>query len=154
MKTKVAILEQDENYIRRLMNSFQTMYADKLELNIFSSLNQLYEGLKEENFDVILADEKIDVDRERIPRGIGLAYLCESVSVEEIRGIPAVCKYQRADLIYKQILGLRWKTENLKRKELYQRLFFFFRRRGVQAHLQQQQLLLYVKVKTEGKYFI
>ena len=57
MKTKVAILEQDENYIRRLMNSFQTMYADKLELNIFSSLNQLYEGLKEENFDVILADE-------------------------------------------------------------------------------------------------
>ena len=107
MKTKVAILEQDENYIRRLMNSFQTMYADKLELNIFSSLNQLYEGLKEENFDVILADEKIDVDRERIPRGIGLAYLCESVSVEEIRGIPAVCKYQRADLIYKQILGLR-----------------------------------------------
>lgn len=106
MKTKIAILDSNQNYVRRLLNSFQTMYCDKLELNVFSNEEQLYCDLKKIVFDVILVDEKLNIEKEMIPKGIGVAYLCESMSIEELRGFPAICKYQRADLIYKQILGL------------------------------------------------
>ena len=106
MKIKIAILEQDAGYLSRITNVFNVRYADKLEVYSFTTYEGAMEALDTKRIDVLLADDSFEIDEESLPRRCGFAYLVDSAGIESVRDCVAICKFQKADLIYKQILGV------------------------------------------------
>lgn len=117
MRIKVVILDQDENYKNRLINNFQIKYADKLELYTFSVNEHLYENLSASKADIVLLDAEMNISVNDIPKDQIVVYLSKTMDIEELEGIPAICKFQKIEMIYKQILGIYAETaSNMKLK--------------------------------------
>lgn len=112
MKIRLGILDNDKLYKTRLINYFNANYADKLELFSFSSMENLMQYLDVNKLDVVLASESAAPQMPKLPQTIAFAYWSESANVESIHGVKVVCKYQKAELIYKEILGLYAEVEN------------------------------------------
>lgn len=106
LRIKVAILDYDETYSGRLVNAFNTYYQDKLEVYSFTDKEMATSFLESSKIDVFLADESIDIDIKSIPQRCAFAYLCMMNSVDTVNGQKAICKFQRVDLIYKEILSV------------------------------------------------
>lgn len=106
MKIKLAILEQDRSYLTRIVNVFGTKYADKLEIYSFTDRDVALSTLNSARIDVLLAGDAFDIDVARIPNRCAFAYLVDSLGIDTIREQRAICKFQKADLIYKQILSV------------------------------------------------
>lgn len=108
MRIKATILDGDKNYVNRLLQYFQIHYSDKLELSVFSDVEKLYESVKDQQTDILLIDSRIQIDMNRFPleTGVVCARLCDSPDIEELEGAPAICKYQKVDILFKQILSL------------------------------------------------
>ncbi len=106
MKIKVAVLEKDQTYLNRFVAAFGAKYADKLEIYSFTELNIALAALKDSRVDIFLADESFEAPADKIPVRCGFAYFVESADIKEIKGKPAICKFQKADIIYKEILNL------------------------------------------------
>ena len=106
MKIRLGILEKDQLYKTRLINYFNANYADKLEIFSFSTLDSLLQYVAGKSLDVLLADEVSVPDAKVIPKNLAFAYWSEAANIDSIRDVRAVCKYQKAELIYKEILGL------------------------------------------------
>ncbi len=45
MKLKVAIVDKDVNYMNRLQKNFQLKYADKINIYVFSDIENIYQSL-------------------------------------------------------------------------------------------------------------
>lgn len=106
MKLKVAILDQDKDFMNRLSRAFQKKYEDKISLMLFSDEKSLLETIKNTRADLLLIDHSTVSDMERFPSGIVKGWLCDLPEVNEIDGVPAVCKYQNVENIYKSIVGI------------------------------------------------
>lgn len=106
MKIKLAILDQDINYLNRIAAVFSTKYADRLEVYSFTDLGMAVKMLDAARVDVFLANERYEIAVKELPSRCSFAYFVEEAGLESFRGQAAVCKYQRADLIYNQILNL------------------------------------------------
>ena len=65
MKIRLAILDRDQVYLRRLESVFNVKYADKLETFIFTDREYALGSLREKKIDVFLADETFDVEMVR-----------------------------------------------------------------------------------------
>lgn len=106
MKIKLAILEKDENYLNRIMTAFNTKYADKFEIYSFTDQNIAMSTLENARIDVLVASDVFDIDFSAIPKRCGFAYFVDSADIDTVREQRAICKFQKADLIYKQILSV------------------------------------------------
>lgn len=106
MKIKLAILEKDQNYLNRIVTVFNNKYADKLEIYSFTDQDIAMKQLGAANIDVLAASENFIIDKEKLPKRCGFAYLVESNNIETLYDSTAICKFQKADLIYKEILGI------------------------------------------------
>lgn len=106
MKIKLAILYNDRAYLDRLAAVLSARYSEKLALYMFTDQDIAMEALTREKIDVFLADDSYTVDPNRVTGRCGFAYFVDSPEVSSKNGAPAVCKFQRAELMYKQILGL------------------------------------------------
>jgi len=106
MKIKVAVLDDNKNYLSRLSVAFTGKFADKLEIYSFSALEGALMGLVENKIDVLLASDTFDVDVAKIPSGCGFAYFVYSPDVKTLRNQKTICRYQKAEMIYKEILGI------------------------------------------------
>lgn len=106
MKIRVAILDEDKMYLNRITTVFMNKYMDKLEVYSFSNIEIALSSLEEKKIDILIANENFEIDFSKIPKRCGLVYFVENSSVEEIKGIKAICKFQKVELIYKQILGI------------------------------------------------
>jgi len=106
MKVKLAILDSDVNYLKRLLSVFSTKYSDKLEVYSFTDQERAIAALSEEKIDVFVADEGFIIDERRIYPKCCMAYFVASADIEKLNDQPAICKYQKADLIYKAILNV------------------------------------------------
>lgn len=106
MKIKLAILEKDTSYLNRIVSVFGTKYADKFQIYSFSDLDVAIETVESARIDVLVASTEFDVDVEKLPARCGFAYFVDSVEVDTYKEQRAVCKFQKADLIYKQILSI------------------------------------------------
>lgn len=106
MKIRLAILDSDSIYAARIAKVFESKYADVLELYTFTELELAKEQLKSGKIDVFLVSESFDIDPREIPSRCGFAYLVESPDVTSVRDQHVVCKFQRVEMIYKQILNL------------------------------------------------
>lgn len=106
MKIKIALLEQDANYLKRLVMAFNNKYADKLEIHSFTVKENAIESLERDKIDVLIASDAFEIDEKEIPARSGLAYFIDSMDIESFNGQKAICKFQKAELIYKQILNI------------------------------------------------
>lgn len=106
MKIKLALLENDLIYLKRIVDVFNTKYADKLEIYSFTDMSVAISALEQNKIDVFLADEAFEIDRSFIPERCAFAYLVDSSDIESVRNESAICKFQKADLIYKRILSV------------------------------------------------
>lgn len=106
MKIKLAVLDQDINYLNRIVAVFSTKYAERLEVYSFTDPAMAVKMLDAARVDVFLADERFEIGVKDLPSRCSFAYFVEEAGLESFRGQPAVCKYQRADLIYNQVLNL------------------------------------------------
>lgn len=106
MKIKLAILEKDAAYLNRVVSVFSTKYAENFEIYSFTSQDTALATLGEAKIDVLLADDSYEIDPKQLPRRCAMAYFVESADIEMLRDQPAIFKYQKIDLIYKQILSI------------------------------------------------
>ena len=106
MKIRLAVLVQDRNYLNRISSIFGAKYADKLEVYSFTDQTVAMDTLASSKVEVFLADEAFMIDTKALPKNCGFAYLVDNVGIESFRDQPAVCKFQKAELIYRQILSL------------------------------------------------
>lgn len=106
MKIKVAVLEKDANYLNRIVTAFNTKYVDKLEIYSFTDCDVALSILNEAKIDVLVASDVFEINKQKLPKRCGFAYLVDSADIEVVRGERTVCKFQKAELIYKQILSI------------------------------------------------
>ena len=106
MKIKLAILEKDQSYLQRFISVFSTKYADKFQIYSFTDEEVAYSTLNDTKIDVLVASDVFEIDIKRVPRRCGFAYLVDSLDVEAVNNQRAICKFQKVDLIYKQILSI------------------------------------------------
>ncbi len=106
MVIKVAVLEQDPRFSDRLIAVFSKKYSDKLEFYPFTDLEVARSSLEFVKPDILIADETLRIPNGSLPKGCALAYFVSSVGTDQVDGHRAICKFQRAELIYKQIVGI------------------------------------------------
>lgn len=105
MKIKIAILEKDRGYLTRIVSAFGVKYADKLEIYSFTDVDVAITAVKNSRIDVLLASDAFDIDFTSIPNRCAFAYLVDSAGIDMLNEQRAICKFQKADQIYKQILS-------------------------------------------------
>ena len=106
MKIKLAILDRDPGYLNRIVNVFSTKYADKFQLYSFTDIQVALSTLETTKIDVLVASDVFEIDTRQLPKRCGFAYFVESADIDTYNGQRAICKFQKADLIYKQILSI------------------------------------------------
>ena len=106
MKIKIALLERDKSYLTRIVSVFGTKYADKLEIYSFTDPEVALSTLNNAKIDVLLASDAFGIDLNRLPNRCAFAYMVDSMGIEMLNDQRAICKFQKADLIYKQILSV------------------------------------------------
>lgn len=106
MKIKLAVLEKDASYLNRFINVFSTKYAEKMEVYSFTDKDVAVTALDSNRIDVFIASDFFEIDVNEIPKRCSFAYFVDSPNVEMLNDQPAICKFQKIDLIYKQILNL------------------------------------------------
>ncbi len=106
MKIKLAILESDTTYLRRVVPMFNNKYADELEIYSFTDLDAASACLEEKKIDVFLASDNFKIESNMLPKRCGFAYLVESLDISFVDKHKAICKFQKGELIYKQILSI------------------------------------------------
>ena len=106
MRIKLAVLEKDANYLGRFAAAFSSRYAEEVELYSFSTAEKALGSLEELKIDVFLADDCFEIDGSLIPHRCGFAYLIEGAEGGVRNGKPVIGKYQKTDLIFKQILSI------------------------------------------------
>lgn len=110
MKIKLAILESDKNYLDRIVAAFTSRFSEKLELYSFTEVESALRTINDKKIDVLIADDIFEIDMDKIPKRCGFAYFVDSVEIETYRNQRTICKFQKAELIYKEILSIYSET--------------------------------------------
>lgn len=106
MKIKLAILEKEQSYLKKIVNVFGTKYSDKFEIYSFTDVNVALATLETAKIEVLVASDAFEFDFTKLPKKCGFAYFVDSADVDTLNGQRTICKFQKADLIYKQILSI------------------------------------------------
>lgn len=106
MKIKLAILEKDIGYLNKIVSVFSTKYSDKFQVYSFSDLQIAISAVENEKIDVLIANDFFEINPDTVPKRCSIAYFVESMDIDTVNGQNAICKFQKAELIYKQILGI------------------------------------------------
>ena len=106
MRIRLGLIDNDTRYTSLLASFFNKHYAERLELYVFDSFQSFMQNSRRSRVDVLLANPNILEGTEGIPSNVSVAYLSQSPDVESIRGVRAVCRFQKADLIYREVLSI------------------------------------------------
>ena len=106
MKIKLALLDKDQSYLNRIVSVFSTKYADKLQIYSFTDEVIALSTLESTRIDVLVASDTFEINIDSLPKHCGFAYFTESLDINQINDQRAICKFQKADLIFKQILSV------------------------------------------------
>lgn len=128
MKIRVGILDQDQIYVSRLVRYFTTYYIDKVEVSVFYDQEKFLEFIQHIKIDVFLANPGLISEDIELPRTMIMAYLSEASEAQSVNDIKVVYKYQKAELLYREILGLYAELDNktaYKEAEGMSTVYFF-----------------------------
>lgn len=115
MKIKVSVCSEDILYCEKLVNYFNSHYYDKFQWNVYTQSQYLNQIFQSSGTDLILVGQEMEPELRRLDDAVKesqlWAYLIED-SGEQEDGKRYLKKYQRADVIYKDLLDLYAKKEN------------------------------------------
>lgn len=101
MNIRVAMLDNDFNYLSKISRALNMKYKGKIELYIFTDKEMLLETIKNDKVDVLIVNKQLlDFNELELEYKFSKAYFCESPNVESIDGFYAVNKYQKIEEIY------------------------------------------------------
>ena len=106
MKIRVGILDSDQIYLSRLVRYFTTYYIDKVELSVFHDAEKFLEYIQTTRMDILLANPALVPEDLTLPKTMLMAYLSESSQAQKVNDVKVVYKYQRAELLYRELQGL------------------------------------------------
>lgn len=106
MKIKLAMLDKDSNYLSRVSSVLSSRFADKLEIYAFSDGKAAIKTLEDLKIDVFISSDAFEIDVGKLSKKCGFAYFVESPAIESLYGQRAICKFQKVELIYKEVLSL------------------------------------------------
>lgn len=96
----------DSNYAARFINYFNIHYADRMELSEFTDIRLLGESIRSWHPDICLVgSEMLQEIGDAVKSGSNVVILTEDME-EETNGLLAIYKYQKAELLYKEILNV------------------------------------------------
>ena len=106
MRIKLALLEKYQSYLNRIVSVFSTKYADKFEIYSFTDQEVALSILDGAKIDVLVANDAFDIDVNALPKRCAFAYFVDATDIAMEKEQHAICKFQKAELIYKQILSV------------------------------------------------
>lgn len=106
MKIKLAILESDVDFLKSYSMALSSRFSDKLEVYTFSNMENAMSALVDSRIDVFLAGDNFEIDTSSIPEECGFAYLVDSNDIKSFKNEHTICRFQKMDLIYRDILGI------------------------------------------------
>ena len=96
----LAVIDKDLNFLHRFTDYVSKKYGDRIGVHAFSKEDAFLRYMENENAEIALIAEGLDVDVEKISASRVLV-LSEKRTVDKFH----IFKYQRADLIYKELLN-------------------------------------------------
>lgn len=106
MKIKIALVDDDRSYLERIVNVFNSRYMENLLIYSYTDLQLAYEQLEIKKIDVLIVSERFEIEVEKVPQNCGIAYFVDSHDINIWKEQAAICKFQKIDLIYKEILNV------------------------------------------------
>ncbi len=103
MRIRLGIVDTDEIYVGRLVSTLNRFYSDKLEIYSYTDMEHAVDRIGKHRHDIVLVDENLPVDEFK---NCCVAYFVESSDIDQLNGKKAICKFQKMELIYKDILNL------------------------------------------------
>ncbi len=115
MLVKILLCTEDTVYAKRLMNYFDKEFGDTTDMIAFSDIEQAISHSTEA--DILIADEQFEDEIWNAIRNRSVA--CLSVLLAEklyetSKDMPVLFKYQRADVLYKELLELYTERGNVR----------------------------------------
>ncbi len=105
MKYKVAVVDSDELYLGRMCRLFGEKYADRLAIYSYSGVDTYEKGKESNRFDLVLFAEGMIAPQD-IPKDIPAAYFVGQNDIDKVEDFPAICKFQKHEILLKQIMDL------------------------------------------------
>jgi len=106
---KVVIGDGDTEYTNRLVQYFTTHNWDQMELHVFSDVDSLKNFLSNEKTDAVVVSEDFGIQPDDVKEGTAFSYFSILQSVKMIQNQYAICKYQKAEELYQELLNLHTK---------------------------------------------
>ena len=106
MKIRLALIDSDDDYRKRLSDFYIKNYHDRIEILTFSSLNSFENNRGNKTIDVMLVAEDIEEDLSLYNGKISIAYLSDRDLIERKNNIKTINKFKKPDKIYKEILNI------------------------------------------------
>lgn len=106
IKLRLAVLDSDRTYLERIVGVFLNKFNDRLEVYSFTEVSSAMNALSVNKIDVFLSSEEFAIDISKIPSRCAFAYFTESNAVDTIYDQKAICKFQKVELLYKELISL------------------------------------------------
>ena len=106
MKIRLALIDGDEDYRKRLSDFYIKNYHDKIEILNFSSLDSFENNRGNKTIDIMLVSETIEDDLSMYSEKISIAYLSDRDLIERKNNIKTINKFKKPEKIYKEILNV------------------------------------------------
>ena len=106
LKIKFGIADPDKIYLERLGRLFCRKYNNQIEVYSFSESSQIEEAVRSNRINVLAVSPAMDIDRGKIADFCMFSYLVDEKNISGYNDQKVICKYQKADNIYRQILAL------------------------------------------------
>lgn len=106
MKIKVAIIDKNSEYLKRIMKVAENNYSEKLQIFGFTDVDIAIEGIKVNKVDIVLVDIDEEIDFKDLPRRCAYAYFTDSIDIKTYKDIKCICKFQKVEYLYKDLLAI------------------------------------------------
>ena len=106
MKIRLALIDTDEDYRKRLSDFYIKNYQDRIEILTFSSIISFENNRGNKSIDVMLVSENIEDDLTSYSEKMSLAYLSDRDLMERKNNIKTINKFKKPEKIYKEILNV------------------------------------------------
>ncbi len=107
MKIKLGLVDCDRIYLERFAEYTGKKYSSQIEIYSFTEPEPAIRQVREKRIDVLIVSQDVECsDTEHITDCCAFAYFTETDEIDTYNGQRALCRYRRADDIYREILGM------------------------------------------------
>lgn len=106
MKLRLAVIDDKKKYFDRLQAYYKSKFQDKIDLYYYSVPGEFIESDNYNNVDILLVSDKLKDSVSELRKKYATALLVDSPSIGSILNLKAIFRYQKPELIYKELLNV------------------------------------------------